>query len=227
MDGVKTAELREAVDMLTRRTMHYEDAKFVQADPLLVQLWMEIGNSSNHGQGGASGGPKIPLAAAAFDLMTAITEEVAENYWLTYRLHRGERKSLAAQLLAWARAAESDADLLANAHRAITGYVGQITNLLRPVRRMEITGICPACKVDQIVMTEDGETFRQKVLSIYYDFDGKLAGATCVACGNIWPADGLEQLARLIVSQEGTDNGQDADEANPSDSAGHGDSPGS
>lgn len=222
MGALDTLDLDSAVVKLTRRTSRlvrngYGELVIFMADPLLVLLSMEIGNSSSGAGIKGSGTNPIPIAAAAYDLMQQITEEVTENYWNTYQLHKGVgRSSLAGQLRAWAMAAHADADLLAIATRAITGYVTQIEALLSPVRRWDIRGKCPICGASKVEVLRDGEYAVSNALSVFYSRDGaEIAGAECLTCGHRWaPGTELETLARIVANQkEDGSNGKETTSA--------------
>lgn len=192
-------ELEAAIGMLTRTTKHMARGvggswRFIDVPPLLLQLRLEITNTMAMAAFKGSGGPTIPIGAAAFDLLQQIEEEVSENFWNTYALHHGHgRGTLVGELLAWAMAARQDPDSLAIATRAVTGYVQQIESLIRPMRHSR-TGKCPDCEHEWMQVVSDLGTTWQPVLVVTYDDDEELIGVSCLWCGKVWTFEELEEL---------------------------------
>lgn len=200
--------LDQAVGLLTRESKHLlKDAdgnnRWVTADPLLVQLRMAVTNSTAATAFKSSGGTPIPMSAAAFDLLTEISEVTLEKWWELHDRHHGQGiGTLAGQLRAWAMAAQARAVDLATAEKIICGWVEQIQGLLVPGRRREIKGQCPACLQHKVVVRIDDEGIvRAPALSILYDREDSIIGAQCAACGSQWSGNPLMELAREIAAQ--------------------------
>lgn len=203
---METQELDAAVGLLTRPSKHRVNVgggyRWVTADPLLLQLVVEIANTSASPTFKGSGGNPIPIAADAYDLLCRIAEEVAEKWWQTFDRHHGVgRATLAGQLRAWAMVARTNPDDLAEATRIIGGYVSAIESLFAPVRRWEIIGPCPECKTARVIDHVDdiGHTITRTALGVFYSRDNQLAGASCAACGRTWDAAEVFDLARKMA----------------------------
>ena len=94
---------------------------------------------------------------------------------------------------------QADDDLMADAERLVVGWVKQITGLLQPLRRREIIGACPTCKVRQVVrLDEDGGSIKAPALVLVYDTDDKPLAATCQECGATWTGYDIMALAGQI-----------------------------
>lgn len=202
-------ELDAAVGLLTRPSKHRVESApgefvWITADPLLLTLSLEIGNSSAAPKFKSSASNPIPIAADAYDLLSRITEEVAEHWWKTHNMHKGQgRTTLAGQLRAWTMVARSNPETCKEATRIVAGYVVAIRALLQPVRRWEIKGRCPSCGFDRVVdRIEEGEVFMRPALAVIYTPDGELSGAVCAGCSTAWASDQIKVLARIIASQE-------------------------
>lgn len=195
-------KLDEAVNALTRETYSYVrdadgEGKFVVAPPLLMQLKVEITNSTGGQGGGAtSSTAAIPLAAAALDLLEEIKAEVHDRWWQTYTLHHGYgRGRLVSELRTWAAAARAEPAELKTAYLMCTNWVAAIRGLLQPVRRWEISGRCPACKASRVALSEDlGSPIYGPALVIEFQ-DGGATGL-CRACGEDYDPQVLAQMMR-------------------------------
>lgn len=190
-----------AVGLLLRRSKHLmpgPDGKpqLVEAEPLLVQLALAVGSDiAASGQGGASTGSPILIAAAALDLQRAIESEAADLYWE----HGGTRRDsrLGERVRCVAAAAQANADALKKVERKVSGWVASIQNLFNPHRRKPLPGECPnkKCKATQVFDREEfGETYRKPALSKVYDDEGRLDRIECGACEMSWTAVEVEVL---------------------------------
>lgn len=201
-----TWNLDAAVGQLTRETKHRVvdpvtgEARWVTAQPLLVQLVVAIANSGASTTFKGSGGNPIPISAQALDVYQEIEAETARHWWALHHLHHGQgRSTLAGRLRAWAMAVRVDAELLAEAEGIIVGWVTTIAALLQPVRRREILGACPECEVAKVVrQDDDGETVKAPALVLMYDGDGRPLAATCQSCGVVWERHEIVDLAERI-----------------------------
>lgn len=195
-------KLDEAVNALTRETYSYVrdrdgEGKFVVQAPLLMQLRVEITNSTGGAGGGSSSATAaIPLAAAALDLLEDIKAEVHDRWWQTHSLHHGYgRGRLVSELRTWAAAARADDAELKLAHKLCTGWVASIRGLLLPVRRWEIIGACPLCKATRCALSEDlGSPIYGTALVIEFVEGG--AEGKCRACGEDFDPQVLAQMMR-------------------------------
>lgn len=198
--------LDAAVGQLTRPTKHRVidpqtgEARWVTAQPLLIQLVLAIANSGAGTAFKSSGGTPMPISAGALDIYQEIEKTTAERWWAVHHLHHGHgRSTLAGRLRAWAAVAQADAELMAEAERLAVGWVKQITSLLQPLRRREIIGACPECDVRQVVRQDDeGETIKAPALVLIYSNDDKPLAATCQECGTTWEGHDIMVLAATI-----------------------------
>jgi hypothetical protein len=206
---VDTLALDTALGLLTRPSLHRQDVgdggfRWITEDPLLLQLTVEIANSSAAPTFKASSGTPLPIAAAAFDLLSTIVEETTEAYWRTYPKHRVMAYgTLAKMMSAWCIAARLDPDELRRATAALGGYVSAIRGMLNPVRRWDIRGTCPRCKNRFVrVIDEDGHTIRRNTISILWE-GGLPTSMECEGCGRIATGpDEIREYARLISETE-------------------------
>lgn len=196
-------KLDVAVGLLTRRSKHRlmdadGNARWVEADPLLVQLRMaSTPSSSGAGGGSSSAAAPIPLNADAHDMLERIEEEVTAQWWYTHPLHRGRGGgTLVGKLLAWVTAARSSEVLLLRAGAITSRWVQDIEGLFNPQRRKPLVGACLKCKASRVLDREEsGEHFYKPVLSKVYDDEGQFSRVECGACGESW--DDLATLAVL------------------------------
>lgn len=179
-------ELAAAVNLLTRDSKHrVADSdgrlRFVTVSPLLVQLKLAIANSTAAGSYGNGGGQRIPLGAAALDLLVEITETVHAYWWQSYALHRGHgRGKVALELRAWASVCQ-EGEAHAECLRLCTGWVAGINGLLQPVRRWEVRGTCPGCQTARVLTEQDGERIWGHALCVCITEEE--TWAECLACG--------------------------------------------
>lgn len=194
-----TLALDSALALLTRPCLHRQlvdggpEYRWITEDPLLLQLTVEVANSSASPTFKASSGNPLPIAAAAFDLLSEIVEEVTENYWRTYPKHRVVAYgALAKMMSAWCIAARLEERELRLATTYLEGYVRTIRGLLNPVRRWDIKGTCPKCKQRFVrILGDDGHTIRRNTISIIWE-NGSPTAMECEACGRI--ATGPEEV---------------------------------
>ena len=201
-----------AVGLLTRPSKHRVvdpvtgAAGWVTADPLLVQLFLAVKNTSAGAVFKSSSiNPPLPFSGEALDLLTDIENVTAERWWSLHRLHFGEgRATLGARIRTWAAVVRSDPDLTRDAERIMSGWVRDIQALLNPVRRAQIIGACPSCNEERIARQDaDGGTVMEPVLSLAYDPDGLPDVASCRACGDEWSGEGLSLLADAVRGGDG------------------------
>lgn len=151
---------------------------------LITQLYLEIGNSSNHGFARRHHAP-IPINAEAHDLLTAIA------YWANTTTATVEPRirTVVAELTRG-----TDAIPIVQVTEALTGWALAITALLNPLRRYHLAKPCPRCHA---LMTwrdiPNGERVQVHALTL-----DSVTGALCLACGASWPATHLEHLARVL-----------------------------
>lgn len=201
--------LNDALSLLVRPSLHRVEVeggfRFVKEEPLLLQLSIKIANTSAAGGGmGSSDVAKIPIGAAAHDLMQQIAEEVTENYWRTYTKHRVIGcKTLVERLASWCIAARLDDKELEHATMMLESYVRCIRGLLNPVRRWDIKGTCPKCHQRFVRATDvDGRTIRGNLLSVFWE-NGRPARMECAACGVVATGtDEVTHYARLLMEAE-------------------------
>lgn len=194
-----------AVGLLTRPSKHRlvsadGTARWVVADPLLVQLRMASApSSSTDGGGPSSTAAAIPLNADAHDLLERIGEELTRNWWYTHPIHKGRgRETMVGKLLSWTTAARSNEVLVLRAG-AITGrWVADIEALFNPQRRKPLPGaVCPAkgCGASRVLdREEEGEHFYRPALVRVYDAEGLFTVLECGACGASWNRMAMELM---------------------------------
>jgi hypothetical protein len=203
-----------AVGLLTRPSKHRildpetGRAVWVTADPLLIQLFMAVKNSTA-GATFKSGSinPPLPLSGDALDLFAEIENVTAERWWALHRLHFGEgRATLGARIRTWAAVVRHDPDLTREAEQIMSGWVRDIKALLDPVRRAQIIGACPECGETRIVARtdDDGGTIMEPALSLVYS-ENYPDFAVCRACGTEWRGYGLTVLADAVRGGDGND----------------------
>lgn len=201
-----TFRLDSALGLLVRPSLHRQtlpDGSFrwVTETPLLVQLSVEVTNSSAPPTFKASAGRSILIGAAVFDLLSSIVDEVTENYWRTYPKHRvAAYGSLGKMLSAWCFAARLDARELERATAMLESYVRSIKGLLNPVRRWDIKGACPKCRQQFVrVAGEDGATIRRNVITVAWE-SGVPKSMDCEVCGTLTrDPEEIESYARRLV----------------------------
>lgn len=200
-----TWTLDAAVGQLTRPTKHRVidpvtgEARWVTAQPLLVQLVLAIANSGAATAHKASNGTPMPISAGALDIYQDIEKTTAERWWAVHHLHHGHgRSTLAGRLRAWASVVQADEELATEAERLAVGWVKAITGLLQPLRRREIIGQCPGCGTRYILRDDDGETIKAPALVLMYSIDDKPLAATCQECGATWEGHAIMDLAAVI-----------------------------
>ncbi|MGM9473173.1 DUF7341 domain-containing protein [Pseudarthrobacter sp. YS3] len=187
------AKLNETVHRLTR------DHRTTVADPetgtrtyptelaLFTQLEQEL-SSSSRPSGGASTGPRIPLALAAVMLWSEIRETLNTKH-IAITGRDDTLKPPAQKLQEWAAWAGSDE--AAKCLRASAAWARAIEQLINPIRRTEITGACPAvdCGATHAWTWEDGEYVRNTAIM------ATGSEARCGACGTAWVGAELHSLA--------------------------------
>lgn len=195
-----------AVGLLTRPSKHRlvgadGTARWVEADPLLVQLRMAVGNSTAAAEPGvSSSGKPIPMSADAHDLLERIGEELTRHWWYTHPIHKGRgRETMVGKLLAWTAAARSSEVLVLRAGSITGRWVADIEALFNPQRRKPLPGAaCPAkgCGAVRVLdREEEGEHFYRPALVRVYDNAGQFTHLECGACGGTWNQLAMELLA--------------------------------
>lgn len=194
MPGMEAAmRLDIAIGLLTRPSKHMvvdpetREGRWVEADPLLLQLSMAIRNSGGAVSFKSSAGTPMPVSAQALDLFREIENTTAERWWACHDLHYGQgRATLVGRLRTWAAVVRSSDAMTREAATIVEGWVRDITALLQPLRRWEIRGVCPECKVSRIQKIQEGETVSSPALSLVYTADGLPDAVRCSACGAEW-----------------------------------------
>lgn len=194
-----------AVGLLTRPSKHRitgpdGEARWVEAEPLLVQLRMAVANTSAAAEPGvSSSGKPIPMSADAHDLLEAIGEELTRHWWYTHPIHHGRgRETMVGKLLAWTTAARSSEALVLRAGSITGRWVAEIEALFNPQRRKPLPGAaCPAkdCGATRVLdREEEGEHFYRPALVRVYDAEGLFTHVECGVCGGTWTTVGLELI---------------------------------
>jgi hypothetical protein len=203
-----------AVGLLTRPSKHRVidpvsgESGWVTADPLLVQLFLAVKNTTaGTAFKSSSVHAPLPFSSEALDLFTKIENVTAEHWWAVHRLHFGEgRGTLGGRIKAWAAAVRVDPALTREAEQIMSGWVRDIQAMLNPVRRAQIIGACPACNEERIARPDaDGGTVMEPALSLAYDEEGFPDVASCRNCGEEWSGSGLSLLADALEGGEEDD----------------------
>ena len=187
-------ELREAVDALTRPIVDHipqiDDAgkwlraHTVQHPPLLQQLSDAI--TSAIGKGGGGGNPANDvLNGDALERAQLIRVEIT-SWGLMLRLKSSP--DMVADLIRWQGVfiqTGRDTDFYV---RMMRKWESQITGLLDPPKRLEVTVSCPLCGADKFTDAE-GKALPFPIVIEYRRESPLAASGICRACLNVWTGE--------------------------------------
>ena len=196
---------------------------FPMAPALLVQLREAVFGGMESG-GGSSFGSKLPMDAAAVDLLTEITNQAAEV--LAFVSHQptpyGHAESYvalwAAQTLestpyvVTSRATPDEPDEYGRrltydqrheytAHQLAQHWVNRIRDFFNPPKMRDIPNACPVeeCGARFIHRNVDGEMKQSAALRISIDRGtGRSIEAKCGVCGKTWEPEEFLRLAATL-----------------------------
>ncbi|MDQ0679068.1 hypothetical protein QFZ30_002450 [Arthrobacter pascens] len=190
-------QLNATVHRLTRdhRTSHTDcdtgKTSYPTEMALFTQLRQEI-TSSSRPSTGASSGPRSPVALGAVVLWDEIRETLATMHIaITGKDEPATSpESKLQKWAAWTQADTSGNETQKCLHRA-TAWAAAIDQLINPVRRIDISGSCPAegCGVSHAWTWDEDEYVRNTALT------ASGSEARCGACGATWVGAELHTLA--------------------------------
>lgn len=219
-------ELREAVNTLTRMTVHRiqveskdggEVDKFVQRAPLIGQLRMakrpSMEAKNGGGSGGGAGGSAAPLSLDAHDLLEEIEEEAKRQWWIFKSVTRETGKPVFGPQLKprpqtqqlpvelrvqyWAARAHLTVGGVEEAVKTMQAWIRSIESLFDPVHRKELAGSCPECEARFVWVEKDGEMVRVPALTAAWSAGGG-AVASCAGCEKRWAGFDMHALAEHV-----------------------------
>lgn len=192
------ADLHAAAAALTQARQHtvqHDDG--TTTDHPVPSLLDQLRDSTGHG--GETGharrsGQRLPINAAAVELLRDITAGATDLHdrALDHRPPTIEdRVRMTLQLVDhW-----DDPDAIDWATGWLHHWRHAIAELLDPPRRLELVAACPACAVTTVWRDNPDTGERTRVPALTVDPEN---GAACLACGQLWPLNQLQHLARVL-----------------------------
>jgi hypothetical protein len=153
--------------------------------------------------GGSALGSKLPISAAALDLLTFVDREIAEAWAGAFK--RPPNADRSERLLAeWAVFIASDAivtvgDKQYNAEVLVDRWTQRIEDFFDPPRLSEIQANCFVCEARYIYTKVDGQDVRSSALRFHRNRQtGETLDARCMSCGTAWLPHEFEFLGKSI-----------------------------
>lgn len=181
---------------------------------LLAQLRDAVYGAGVRDGAGSASKAKLPIQAAALDLLMVIDRQISEVWVQAFKRVPGisRPEALLAEWAAWA----DDETMVMVAERsvlaadAVDGWVRSVSDYFDPPRLAEISAPCVACGERWTYRTVDGETVRSSALSFRRDRDtGETLDARCESCGNVWTPAQFLFLAEAIGAGANQQNGSE------------------
>jgi len=194
--------------------------EYVNVDGLLAQLraaFFEGMGSS----GGSQKGGKLPLSAAAYDLLDEITVQAsealasvdkrptplgqAEDYVKAWAEVTSEEKRVIVSVRVLGQPEDGTPPKVVTDFREYTSlqlvssWFKRVTDFFDPPKRIEILAACPNCGVRNYLKKQDGVSVTTPALWQRVDRQtGETVAFECTACSLDWPKPMFENFGRMI-----------------------------
>jgi len=213
-----TAEHADWIDTDTGKQLHKRDG--------LLQQLREAVFGGMGGNGGSQFGSKLPMDAAAHDLLEEITVQAtealasvshrptpyghAEDYVSSWASQTDENKIVTVSVK---RTAEYDPynparplvyrQLIESTGKALAeSWVHRIEEYYAPIKALPIVAPCPSCGERYVYRQVDGHTVQADALNFLRDkMSGEINRAECSACAAYWPPTKFRWLAAAVGAE--------------------------
>lgn len=221
-----TETFLDLVDQLTRPhpvTLERDSGVTIHTEDGLLQRLREAVFGGVGGSGGSQLGSKLPMDAAALDILELITDQAAqllaqvdprptpyghaETYVRLWAAAAGEgelfrvtvRRTLPDGEAEGARKRVFTSSESGSALSFVARWVGRIREYFDPPKVVPIPEPCPECGTRYVEWEHDGELLRQPALVREMDrVTGAAIRAKCAACPAEWGPDEFMRLAALL-----------------------------